>query len=126
METARLQRISTVLQDKARYLVDEDGRTTTPDVSIKSQKDLEPDTMTLLKADHDDTGKQAQRSFMKTHRQEKSSPKAVAEETLRAMEARKAKIGPGIDKGGCILVNEARRSTLIQNQGLARVVDADY
>ncbi|EXJ84601.1 hypothetical protein A1O3_05271 [Capronia epimyces CBS 606.96] len=116
----------TILLDRTRYLSDEYGRTTTPAVSEKSQKDLEPDTMALLKAEHDDAERTAQRSFMRTHRPEKSSSKAVAEETLRAMEARKAALGPGIDKGGCVLVNEARRSTLIQNQGIRRVVDADY
>ncbi|KIW82113.1 hypothetical protein Z517_05140 [Fonsecaea pedrosoi CBS 271.37] len=117
----------TLLRDKARFLSDEQGRITTPDVSVKSVQDhLEPDTMTLLRAEHSDAEKHAQRSFMKTHRTEKSSPRAVAEETLKAMAARKAKIGPGLDRGGCILVNEARRSTLIQNPGIQRVVDADY
>lgn len=82
--------------------------------------------MTLLRANHDDAETMARRSFMKTHRQEKNTPKAVAEETLRAMEARKAALGPGIDKGGCVLVNEARRATLTQNPGIRRVVDANY
>ncbi|OAP57225.1 hypothetical protein AYL99_07963 [Fonsecaea erecta] len=117
----------TLLRDKARYLSDEQGRITTPDVSVKSaQDDLEPDTMTLLKAKHNDWERYAQRSFMKTHRKEKSSSRALAEETLKAMAARKAKIGPGIDRGGCILVTEARRATLIQNPGIQRVVDGDY
>lgn len=116
----------TILQDRVRYLADEDERVTTPTYSPRFQDDLAPDTMALNKADLDDHEKQARRSFMKTHRTDKSSPKAMAEETLRSMTARKAKIGPGIDQGGCILVTEARRKTLLQNQGLARVVDADY
>jgi len=62
---------------------------------------------------------------MTIHRQTKN-PKAEAEETLRAMERRKAMIGPGIDRGGCTLANEARRSTFVQNPGVRRVVDADY
>jgi len=83
--------------------------------------------MTLTKAESDDHEKTAQRSFMKTHRKEaKSSPKALAEETLRAMTARKAEIGPGLERGGAILVTEERRKTLIQNEGLAKVVDPDY
>jgi hypothetical protein len=82
--------------------------------------------MSLLKADHDETDEHALKSFIKTHHQGKKGPRAVAEETLRAMAARKAQIGPGIDRGGCILVTEARRDTLIQNQGLQRVVDLDY
>ncbi|KIX04356.1 uncharacterized protein Z518_05224 [Rhinocladiella mackenziei CBS 650.93] len=116
----------TILRDRARYLSDENERVTTPVIPLHFSEDFEPDTMTLLKADHDDAEAQAQHSFMKTHRQEKSTPKAVAEETLRAMVAWKAKVGPGIDRGGCILVNEARRATLLQNPGIARVVDANY
>lgn len=116
----------TILQDRARYLSDANGRITTPDVSNTSPGDLEPDTMALLKADHDEVEQQAQRSFLKTHRTEKSGPKAVAEETLKAMSARKAKIGPGLDRGGCILVTEAQRATLVQNQGMQRVVDLGY
>lgn len=100
---------------------------TTPDVSTPAeQQDLEPDTMRLLKADSQHYELNAQKAFMKTHRQEKSSTKAVAEETLKAMSARKAKIGPGIDRGGCILVTPERRETFIQNPGIQRVVDADY
>lgn len=82
--------------------------------------------MTLLKADHHEFEQQAQKSFMKTHRAEKSSPKAVAEETLKAMSAKKAKIGAGLDRGGCILVNEERRQTLVQNPAIQRIVDAEY
>lgn len=117
----------TILEDRTRYLSDEGGRVTTPISSTTLQEDLEPDTMSLIPAESDEHEKKAQRRFMATHRVDKSSsPKALAEETLRAMTARKAKIGPGIERGGCILVTEARRKTLIQNQGLARVVDADY
>jgi len=126
MEMVLPRRTSTILQDRARYLSDDNERIATPTFSERIQDDLEPDTMTLIKANHDAHEAQAQRSFMKTHRPEKKSAKALAEETLRAMTERKASVGPGIDRGGCILVTEARRSTLIQNQGLARVVDADY
>ncbi|KAK5455998.1 hypothetical protein LTS15_005317 [Exophiala xenobiotica] len=117
----------TVLQDRSRYLSDESGRMTTPTSSTKALDDLERDTMTLTKADPDDHERTAQRSFMKTHRKEaKSSPKALAEETLRAMTARKAEIGPGLERAGAILVNEERRKTLIQNEDLDKVVDPDF
>ncbi|KAK5319174.1 hypothetical protein LTR93_007869 [Exophiala xenobiotica] len=117
----------TVLQDRSRYLSDESGRMTTPTSSTKAQDDLERDTMTLTKADPDDHERTAQRSFMKTHRKEaKSSPKALAEETLRAMTARKAEIGPGLERAGAILVNEERRKTLIQNEDLDKVLDPDF
>ncbi|KAJ9613297.1 hypothetical protein H2200_003239 [Cladophialophora chaetospira] len=117
----------TILQDRTRYLSSPNGQITTPDVTTPSaQEDLSPDTMRLLKADHQSYEEQAQRAFMKTHRQEKSSPKAIAEETLKAMSQRKVTIGAGIDKGGCILVNKERRATLIQNPGIQRVVEGDY
>ncbi|KIW11845.1 hypothetical protein PV08_09118 [Exophiala spinifera] len=117
----------TIAQDRARYLSDEHGRSTTPVSSMKTQSDLEPDAFTLIKADSDDHEMTAQRSFMRAHRQTaKNSPKALAEETLRAMSARKTSIGPGLERAGAILVTEERRKTLIQNQGLARVVDFDY
>jgi hypothetical protein len=117
----------TILQDRTRYLSDSEGRLTTPDVTTPStQEDLQRDTMRLLNAAHKSSEEQAQKAFMRTHRQEKSNPRAVAEETLKAMAARKAKIGAGIDRGGCILVNEERRATLIQNPGIQRVVDGHY
>jgi hypothetical protein len=116
-----------IVQDRARYLADSRGRVTTPNVaSVTLQADLPQDTMRLLPADHHTYEEQAQKAFIKTHRQEKTNPKAVAEETLKAVSAKKAKIGPGIDRGGCILVTEARRETLVQNPGIQRVVDGDY
>ena len=119
--------LQTILQDRTRYLSDSHGRITTPDVSaLSTQQGLEPDPLNLLPADHHLHEEQAQRAFMKTHRQEKRTPRAVAEETLKAMSAKKAKIGAGIDRGGCILVNEEMRGTLIQNPGIQRVVDGDY
>ncbi|EXJ55392.1 hypothetical protein A1O7_08319 [Cladophialophora yegresii CBS 114405] len=117
----------TVHQDRTRFLSDSEGRVTTPDVTNPStQENLQPDTMRLLKADCKNNEEQAQKAFMRTHRQEKNNPRAIAEETLKAMSARKAKIGPGIDRGGCILVTEERRATLIQNPGIQRVVEGDY
>jgi len=92
---------------------------------MKIKKDLPTDTLTLMKVQKDEADVVAHRSFLKAHTSGKMNPKTSAVETLRAMEARKVKLGPGIDRGGCTLVNEARRSTLIQNQGLARVIDPD-
>lgn len=42
------------------------------------------------------------------------------------MEMKKAKIGPGFDRGGCTLVNAERRKMLVENEGIARVVDGSY
>jgi hypothetical protein len=41
------------------------------------------------------------------------------------MEVKKERVGPGMDRGGCTLVNKERRATLLQNEGIARVVDDD-
>ena len=90
------------------------------------QADLQPDPLNLLQAEHHIHEEQAQRAYMKSHRHEKAGPRAIAEETLKAMSAKKAKIGPGLDRGGCILVNEEMRATLIQNPGIQRVVDGNY
>lgn len=114
----------TILMDKARYLSDENGKTATPLISAQSNRDLDQDTMTLLAADHDDTDEAAQRSFIKTHRDDKSNPKAIAEETLRSLEANKANFGPGMKDEGCILVRESVKFRLAQNPAIARVTDA--
>jgi hypothetical protein len=116
----------TLAEDKARYISDAKGRITTPAVTAKGNQDLPQDAMGLTKPVGDEAGDAAQKAFIRAHRQEKINPKSTAEETLRAMQARKANIGPGIDRGGCTLVNDARRATLVQNPGIRRVVDADY
>lgn len=116
-------------QDKARYLSDPQGRATTPSVSEKRNPDLPPDTLLLTKAKGENANSDmaAQKSFLKAHhRDQKIGAKMNAEEVLRAVEKRKRDIGPGIDRGGCTLVNEARRSTFVQSPGIRRVVDADY
>lgn len=116
-------------QAKPRYLSDPKGRATTPSVSEKRNPDLPPDTLLLTKAKGESANSDmaAQKSFLKAHhRDQKIGAKMNAEELLRAMEKRKRDIGPGIDRGGCTLVNEARRSTFVQNPGIRRVVDADY
>ena len=119
-----------IAQDKTRYLADPQGKVTTPSVSEKRNADLPPDTLVLTKKN---TGEDAavdmaaQKSFLKVHhRDQKIGAKMNAEEVLRAMEKRKRDIGPGIDRGGCTLVNEHRRSTFVQSPGIRRVVDANY
>ncbi|KEF54203.1 uncharacterized protein A1O9_09999 [Exophiala aquamarina CBS 119918] len=114
----------TILMDRTRYLSDKDGRTTTPMVSDRSNKYLERDTMTLIAASHEDADQAAQRSFIRTHRDDKRSPKAIAEETLRALTANKAKFGPGMKDEGCVLARESVKSRLVQNPGIVRVTEA--
>lgn len=114
----------TILMDRTRYLSDENGRTTTPMLSERSNKDLERDTMTLIAASHEDADQAAQRSFIKTHRDDKRSPKAIAEETLRSLTASKANFGPGMKDEGCVLARESVKSRLAQNPGIVKVTEA--
>jgi len=65
------------------------------------------------------------KQYMRAHGNEKMDLKTSASETLRAMEVKKERLGPGMDRGGCTLVNKERRATLLQNEGIARVVDDD-
>lgn len=119
----------TLAQAKMSFLSDLQGRATTPSVSEKRNPDLPPDTLLLTKAkgENANTDMAAQKSFLKAHhRDQKIGAKMNAEEVLRAMEKRKRDIGPGIDRGGCTLVNEARRSTFVQSPGIRRVVNVDY
>ncbi|RMZ82359.1 hypothetical protein DV737_g2101, partial [Chaetothyriales sp. CBS 132003] len=91
----------TLLQEKTRYLSDEHGAGVTPSVSKQRNAYLPADTMVFTKPVGDKTEAAAQKAFMKVHRpSEKLGPKSTAEEILRAMEARKGKIGPGIERGG--------------------------
>lgn len=116
----------TILTDKIRYLADENGQTTTPIISAQHNADLKPDTMALLAAEHDDSSAGAQRSFLKTHRDDKRiGPKAIAEETLRSLMHIKANFGPGMGNEGCVLVRESVKSRLAQNPAIVRVTEAD-
>jgi len=116
----------TILMDSNRYLSDENGRTTTPMVSDRSNTTLKLDTMTLIPASHgpDQADQAAQRSFLKTHRDDKRSPHAIAEETLRALIVNKTHFGPGMKDEGCVLARESVKSRLEHNPGIVKVTDA--
>jgi hypothetical protein len=77
-----------------------------------------------------DANIQAQKAFLKTHRRKGErgaiGAKAAAEETLKAMERHKRDVGVGLDRGGCTLVNEARRATFVHAPRIRMEVDADY
>lgn len=49
---------------------------------------------------------------------------AMAEEVLRAMEARMAQVGVGVYKGGCTLMNDKRRET-VRGGNVREVVPAE-
>ena len=109
-----------------RYLSDSNGRLTTPTYTQYNNADLPADALVLTKANAEDHEIKAQQSWMKAHGHMKVGAKTLAEQTLRGMEARKKAIGPGIERGGCTLVNEERRSTFVQNPGVRRIVDENY
>ncbi|KAK5060185.1 hypothetical protein LTR84_010069 [Exophiala bonariae] len=116
----------TILMDKARYLADENGHNTTPMISTQTNEDLASDTMALLPASHDTEDEAAQRSFLKTHRDDKrAGPKATAEETLRSLTELKTNFGPGMANEGCVLARESVKTRLQQNPAIARVVEID-
>ena len=116
-----------VASDQTSYLADSQGRATTH----LARPDDEADAVILTdihtkNVDHNEAAANAFKNFLKNHGYGKLDLRAAADETLRAMAARKEKIGVGIDRGGCTLVNEERRKTFVQNPGISRVVDEDY
>lgn len=120
-------------------LLDSSGRIVTPSSSITAAQNAElpRDTLILTKSHHnnniqEEEGREsdiaAQKGFLKAHSKpgEKIGAKMNAEELLRAMEKRKMMVGPGIERGGCTLVNEKRREGWVGNAGVRRVVPGDY
>lgn len=129
----------TVLADRKKYLTDESGLETTPILDLANNQHYPPDTLNLTELDHRVltpnamTEKQkieeaAYIGFMRAHgitvkKHEESREASL--EVLRSLAKRKEMIGPGIDRGGCTLVNEALRKTFEQNPGIRRVVERD-
>jgi hypothetical protein len=121
-----------IAKAKTRYLSDEHGRTTTATASIVVTEEHPADVLTLTSVTADDFMhvkgyEEAQGRTRNVDRRGKIiDVKKASEDILKAMEVRKEKTGPGIDRGGCTLVNDARRSTLVQNANIARIVEVDY
>lgn len=116
-----------VASNRNAYLADENGRITT---HLANPGD-ELDAVILADFYTKDTeaNKQAEwafNQFLKSNGHPKQDMRAAADATFKAMVARKEKIGVGIDRGGCTLVNDERRNTFVQNPGISRVVDYDY
>ena len=116
----------TLAHDRANFLSDERGRAVTASATKAANKKYSPDAMVLTVVSQEAEDRLPVKSFLKVHGNDKMDTKVSALETLRAMEVRKERLGPGIDRGGCTLVNAERRATLLQDEGLARVVDEDY
>lgn len=66
------------------------------------------------------------KAFSKAHGNGEMSIKKSAIQKFEALVTHKEGIGPGLDRGGCTLVNAERRATLLDHEGMARVVEGDY
>lgn len=116
----------TLARDRQIYLSDAQGRSVTAPSTHTSIADYPADTLVLSSVTTNPESNIPNRAFSKAHGNEKMDIRQSAIETLLALQRHKEKVGPGLDRGGCTLVNDERRATLIDNEGTARVVDADY
>lgn len=114
-----------IAADRATYLSDKYGRAVTAPSSNAANNEYAPDALILTPVSNDAEGRAPIKQYMRAHGNEKMDLKTSAGETLRAMEVKKERVGPGMDRGGCTLVNNERRATLLQNEGIARVVMDD-
>lgn len=113
-------------RDKIKFLSDPLNRITTPSAVSAANSDKPGDAMTLARATKDPDDLIPVKAFLKAHGNKKMDVRKSAEEVLRAMEVHKEKIGPGMDRGGCTLVTDARRATLVQDADMARVIAFDF
>lgn len=127
------------MDNRKIYLSDQSGLETTPTLEIADNHQYPPDTLNLTELDHrtipsyamtskQKTEEAAYIAFMRAHgindkRREES--REASREVLRSLAKRKELIGPGIDRGGCTLVNEEMREGFVQNPGVWRIVGAD-
>jgi hypothetical protein len=116
----------TLARDRQIYLSDEQGRAVTAPSTKTSIADYPPDTLVLSSVTMNPDSNIPNRAFSKAHGNERMEIRQSAIETLLALQRQKEKVGPGLDRGGCTLVNAERRATLMDSEGMARVVDGDY
>lgn len=120
-------------KDRERYLSNEQKQIVTP--LLNNDNAYPSDVVDLTEVpeartsshsytDKQKSEKQAFNAYMKAHDIGPISREA-SKEVLRAMAKRKENIGPGIDRGGCTLINEEMREIFIQNPGIRRVVALD-
>lgn len=62
-------------------------------------------------------------SFNKMRGNESDRSKAI--EVMRALEAKQLKIGTGLGRGGCTLMNEKRQQTVAGSENVFQVVPAE-
>ena len=120
-------------QDRESYLSNEHQQVVTP--FLNDDNAYPADVVNLTEVpdpripahaltDKQKTEKHAFTAYMKAHNIGPTSREA-SREVLRAMTKRKQTIGPGIDRGGCTLINEEMRGIFVQNPGIRRVVALD-
>jgi len=109
-----------------RYLCDHLGRLVTAASTPSTIRHYPADTLILSAVSMNPESNIPNRAFSKAHDNEKMNLQQSAAETLVAMQRHKENVGPGLDRGGCTLVNAARAATLVHDADLMRVVDADY
>lgn len=120
--------------DRAAYCADEGNHEVTPvfndhyngneyyppDV-LNLTEVAPPDTTTQAMTDRQRSEKAAYLAYLKAHNVSKDT-KAASTAVIEAMRKRKEKIGPGVDRGGCTLINQEMREILVQNPGIRRIV----
>ncbi|ERF68702.1 hypothetical protein EPUS_05763 [Endocarpon pusillum Z07020] len=116
----------TLARNRQIYLSDKHGRAVTAPSTKSTILDYPSDTLVLSSVTMNPESNIPNRAFSKAHGNEKMEPRLSAIETLLALQRHKERVGPGLDRGGCTLVNEERRKTLMDTEGMMRVVDADY
>ena len=115
--------------DRTRYLSNASGLQQTPLSTLPAQNDYDPDVLPLYSTGGDPSDEETRRekfmAFNKEHGNEKMDLRRSALSVFESMVKRKEML-PAVDRGGCTLVTEARRATLVQDANIARVVDEDY
>lgn len=96
------------------HLSDEHGRAVTALAMKATNNEYPPDALMLAAVSNVAEERAPLKQYMRAHGNEKMDLKTSAAETLRAMEVKKERVGPGMDRGGCTLVNPERRATLLQ------------
>jgi hypothetical protein len=116
----------TLERDRQSYLCDDQGRVVTAPSTKSTIRHYPADTLILSSVTMNPESNIPTRAFSKAHDNEKMDIRQSAVETLVALQKHKEMVGPGLDRGGCTLVNKERSATLLDGEGLMRVVDASY
>lgn len=123
-----------ILDDRLRYL--SNGRRQLVSPMLKKDNSDPPDVLNLTEgalshrqdarslSERQKTEQAHHKKWLKAHRKDRDA-RDESKEILRAMTKRKENIGPGIDRGGCTLINEEMRQIFVQNPGVRRIIGMD-